>query len=85
MFNVVSSSLCYKTLLEIIVFPFDSFAVRSSRTLDFFEVNILSSAIIDLKTDVSAAHQITTGPLHQMRCDGTVCTLDGCLYSLIVL
>lgn len=52
MFNVVSSSLCYKTLLEIIVFPFDSFAVRSSRTLDFFEVNILSSAIIDLKTDV---------------------------------
>lgn len=39
-------------LLEIIVFPFDSFAVRSSRTLDFFEVTILSSAIIDLKTDV---------------------------------
>ena len=39
-------------VLEIIVFPFDSFAVRSSRTLDFFEVTILSSAIIDLKTDV---------------------------------
>lgn len=52
MFNVVSSTLCYKTLLEIIVFPFDSFTVRSSRTLDFFEVNILSSVIIDLKTDV---------------------------------
>lgn len=49
---VVSSTLCYETLLEIIVFPFDSFAVRSSRTLDFFEVTILSSAIIDLKTDV---------------------------------
>lgn len=80
MFNVVSSTLCYETLLEIIVFPFDSFAVRSSRTLDFFEVNILSSAIIDLKTDVCLSHHMTTGTLHQMRCDGTVCTLDGCLY-----
>lgn len=52
MFNVVSSILCYETQLEIIVFPFDGFAIRSSRTLDFFEVNILSSAIVDLETDV---------------------------------
>ena len=35
-------------LLEIIVFPFDSFAVRSSRTLDFFEVTILCALVFCL-------------------------------------
>lgn len=28
---------------------------------------------------VSVAHPVTTGTLHQMRCDGTVRPLDGCL------